>query len=343
MQNGRAELRSVRCRRAVLGSERLPQTRHGALGNLAHDVLHVAGAHAVGGQHPSAQSMNGCVIVPHAYGLNAMEGVSQRRPRSSTSGAKSGFTDGANARNTPFRPSRTVRGPMNPAARHQRRADARLRRPAGVHPFGPGAFGEVLDDPGRHASGNTERRGDRLRRQAKRRSDRPGCRKRTEHGRRMEPGVVCGHRRHETEAAHQLDAGHDADEQPVASQPLALARRNNRRNDHRAGVHGTAFERIVEILAMGGGAVDEGRAERVERPLMTERGARALVERAERCHDVGLASCRDAQARDVEEQSSSRLDGGLGQVVVTHGSEPRGNCFSCDHAVALRPIRRAAT
>ena len=36
---------------------------------------------------------------------------------------------------------------------------------------------------------------------------------------------------------------------------------------------GTAFERIVVILAVGGGAVDERRAERIERAGVTDRRA----------------------------------------------------------------------
>ena len=43
--------------------------------------------------------MNGCVIVPHAYGLNARSSASPSGvPSPSSSGPKSGATDGANAR-----------------------------------------------------------------------------------------------------------------------------------------------------------------------------------------------------------------------------------------------------
>ena len=40
--------------------------------------------------------------------------------------------------------------------RQQGGADAGLRRPAGMQPLGPGAFGQVFDDPAGHTAGDTE-------------------------------------------------------------------------------------------------------------------------------------------------------------------------------------------
>ena len=42
-------------------------------------------------------------------------------------------------------------------ARQQRGAQARLRRPAGMHALGPGAFGQIFDDAARHAARDAER------------------------------------------------------------------------------------------------------------------------------------------------------------------------------------------
>ena len=41
---------------------------------------------------------------------------------------------------------------------------------------------------------------------------------------------------------------------------MPFAGGQHRRHDYRAGMYRTTFERIVKILAMGGGAIDEGRA-----------------------------------------------------------------------------------
>ena len=41
-------------------------------------------------------------------------------------------------------------------ARDARRVQPGVRRPAGVQALGPGALGEVFDDPARHAAGNAE-------------------------------------------------------------------------------------------------------------------------------------------------------------------------------------------
>ena len=49
----------------MLRGERLPETMHRPLGDVADDRGDVAGAHAGLGQS-MAQSMNGCVMVPQA-------------------------------------------------------------------------------------------------------------------------------------------------------------------------------------------------------------------------------------------------------------------------------------
>ena len=71
----------------------------------------------------------------------------------------------------------------------------------------------------------------------------------------------------------------------------------------RAAVHRPAFERIVEILAMRGGAVDHRRVFRAELAAMPERAARAAAIDAgdQRAHVIGIAR-GDAQSGDVDQQ-----------------------------------------
>ena len=68
-------------------------------------------------------------------------------------------------------------------------------------------------------------------------------------------------------------------------------------------MHRTAFERIVEILAMRGGAVDEGRTRRGQRARVTDRRARAVIVAAgERASDIILVARGDAEADDIDQQ-----------------------------------------
>ena len=70
-----------------------------------------------------------------------------------------------------------------------------------------------------------------------------------------------------------------------------------------AGMHRPALEGVVEVLAVGGRAVDEGRAGGAERPAVADGGGRAGIrpggERG--LHVVGAAR-DDAQADDVDQQ-----------------------------------------
>ena len=72
---------------------------------------------------------------------------------------------------------------------------------------------------------------------------------------------------------------------------MPFAGRQHRRYDHRAGVDRTALERVVEILTMRRGAVDEGGARRAEGARMTDRRAWAFIVAAgERALDVVLVA-----------------------------------------------------
>ena len=83
------------------------------------------------------------------------------------------------------------------------------------------------------------------------------------------------------------------DERRWAVRPVALAGREHRRHDHRAGMHRTALERIVEILAVDRRAVDQRGGGGAQGARMTDRRARAVVVAAvERRRDVILARAR---------------------------------------------------
>ena len=79
------------------------------------------------------------------------------------------------------------------------------------------------------------------------------------------------------EPAHGLDADRDAEQRRGAVRLVALAGRQHRRHDHRAGMHRAALEGVVEILAMRRGAVDEGGAGGAQRAGVADRRARPVV------------------------------------------------------------------
>ena len=58
--------------------------------------------------------------------------------------------------------------------------------------------------------------------------------------------------------------------------PEAFAGGKHSWDDHGTDTDGRAFQGVVEILAMGGGAVDQRRAGRIEGPPMTEGRALSL-------------------------------------------------------------------
>ena len=98
-----------------------------------------------------------------------------------------------------------------------------------------------------------------------------------EHGGRMKARFVGERRRHETQPAHGLDADGDAEQRGAAVELLPLADGKQRRHDDRAGMDRAAFERVVEILAVDGGAVYERGGRRGKRAGVTDRGARPVV------------------------------------------------------------------
>src|SRR4051812_7210962 len=77
---------------------------------------------------------------------------------------------------------------------------------------------------------------------------------------------------------------------------------------------GAAFERVVEILAMDGGAVDEGGTGRTHRPRVADRGADpSVIPRRQRRLDVILVAGGHAQANHIDQQILALAAHGGGQ------------------------------
>jgi len=104
-----------------------------------------------------------------------------------------------------------------------------------------------------------------------------------EHGRRVKARLVDAHGCHQAQAADRLDPRRDALERGAAIGALLLGDRQHRRHDHRARVHRPPFEGVIEILAVGGGAIDERGPDGVDGAGMPDR----------RC-----GTCREARSQD---------------------------------------------
>ncbi len=131
-------------------------------------------------------------------------------------------------------------------------------------------------------------------------------------GGRMKRGFVRGLRRDQAHAAHDLDAHRDTLHDRRAGKPAMLGRRQHGGHDDGAGMHRSAFERVVVILAMRGGAVDQRRIIRTESTVMAEgrcetgRGGA----RPGRC-DIIIVARRDAEAGDIQHQEPDGFTGAI--------------------------------
>ena len=222
--------------------------------------------------------------------------------------------------------------PEETAARQQRRADAGLRRPAGMQPLGPGALGEIFDDAGGEAAGDAERVDDLLGVKSERGGNAGGRAHHAEDRGRVEARLVHRLRHHRGQPAHRLGADRDAEQRRGAVRPVPLAGRQHRRHHHRAGMHRAALEGVVEILAMRRGAVDEGGAGAAQRAGVADRRAGpVVVEAGERGLDVVLVARGDAEAGDVDQQVLAFRAHGGGQLRQRRGLTIRAaNCSAIE-------------
>ena len=83
---------------------------------------------------------------------------------------------------------------------------------------------------------------------------------------------------------------------------MPFAGGEHRRHQHRAGVHRAAFEGVVEVLAVRGGAVDEGGTGCAQSSRVADRGAWSVVVPAFQCGlDIIFVARGDAEADDVDQ------------------------------------------
>src|SRR3974390_730796 len=115
--------------------------------------------------------------------------------------------------------------PEEAATRQEGRAQARLRRPSGMQPLGPSAFGEIFDDAGGKARRDAERIDDLLGGQAERSADAGGRTHGAEDRRRMEPGLMHCLRHHGGEAALFWGAAGDPERPRGPARPMPLKSR----------------------------------------------------------------------------------------------------------------------
>ena len=94
---------------------------------------------------------------------------------------------------------------------------------------------------------------------------------------RMKAGFMYCLRYDCAQAAHHFSADCDAKKSGSAIRPVAFARRQHRRHNHRAGMHGATFKCIVKVFAMRRRAIEEGSAGSTEAARMTDGGARPIV------------------------------------------------------------------
>ena len=180
-------------------------------------------------------------------------------------------------------------------ARHQGGAQARLRGPAGMHALGPRSFSQVLDDAARHAARDAERVDGLLVVQLQRHRNTGRRAHRAEHRGWMEARFVHGFRHDHAQSAEHFHADRDAAQRRRTIRIVPLADGKYGRHHDRADMHGPALERVVEILAMRGGAVHESGAGRTQRALVPDRRAGAVVVAARQCaFDVVLIARGDA-------------------------------------------------
>ncbi len=118
----------------------------------------------------------------------------------------------------------------------------------------------------------------------------------------MKPRLVHALGRHQAQAAHDFATHGDAAREVAARELVLLGRREHGRDDHDAGVHRSAFEGVVVILAVRGGAVAQRRGGDVEAAgVADERAHAGLRGRAQRGLQVVGVARGHAQAGNIHQ------------------------------------------
>src|SRR5262249_14821720 len=129
----------------------------------------------------------------------------------------------------------------------------------------------------------------------------PGrCAHHAENGCGMKSSLMNGLWYHGAQATHHFRADRNAQKGGGAVRLVPLASRQHCRHDHGTGMNRPAFEGVVEVLAMGRGAVDKGRAAGAESTRMAYGGARPfIIATGDSGPDVILVTSGDAETSDV--------------------------------------------
>ena len=131
----------------------------------------------------------------------------------------------------------------------------------------------------------------------------------------MKTRFVSECRRDGAEPAHGLDADSDAKKRGTSIQVVTLAGRQHRRHDDRAGMNRTAFERVVKILAMDRGAIDQSRGCSGERTAVADRRARPIIVAAgKRGFHIVFVARRNGEPDHVDQQILALSPHRIGQA-----------------------------
>ena len=251
-----AELGGISIGRRLLERQRLPQAVNNAFGGFALDLRDV------GRYQPLAQQLAGAVNVRVGHGAAGVGLESNRGPDPLAAHAlEHGFKVAARGIGKAMKQAvlalKHCGRALEAGLRQAYRAVARLRCPAGVHAFGPGAVGQVFDDARGHAAGDAEGVHQFVFAQAQGRAQAGHSAHHAKDGGRVKAGFVHFGGRHGAQAAHDFRAHGDATQQVGARQLVALGRCQQSRHDDHAGMHRPAFVGVVKVFAVRGNAVDK--------------------------------------------------------------------------------------
>ena len=269
-----AELRRVSVRRPLLVGERLPQSMDNAFGGFALDRLDRVRIDARLHQRPRAID----VWVRHRSARVRLECKAGGQPGVTGAVEHRGEVAGAGACECMEEPMLAIEDgarSLEAGERQSCRAISALRRPTGMHPLGPRAFSQIFDDPRGHAAGDTDRIDPLRRRQAHRGGHTRCGAQRAENRSRMKARLMDPLGRDQAKPAHDFAPDRDARNEIFAGQSMALGRGEHCRNDCSAGMDRAAFERVVVVLAVRRGAVDQRGTRRIPRAGVADHRARA--------------------------------------------------------------------